>query len=177
MSPDDLPFNSMARSGISDLVTVLKLANQNTSALIKTIESGFASLADTEVGTVVSSTVLVGSAVSLTSGASKTITSVSLAPGEWDIFATIASSPAGTTTTSQIQAAIGDVDNTLPTPPNGGAYMSLTTALAAGVAFIGPVGYRALSLNTPTVYYLIANASFAVSTMSAYGYLAARRVK
>jgi hypothetical protein len=50
-------------------------------------------------------------------------------------------------------------------------------ALAAGVNMSVSVGPRRLSLAGTTTVYLSANITFAVNTMSVYGYIGARRVR
>jgi hypothetical protein len=128
------------------------------------------------VGEYISSTVLVGSAVSVTSAISKTITSISLTAGDWDVSANIVTNPAAGTTTSAVIASMSTVDNTLETAPNGG-FVRLQVPIAASTqAALGLPTIR-VSVASTTTIYLVASISFAVSTMSVFGFIGARRVR
>src|SRR5689334_2108352 len=107
------------------------------------------------LGEFVSSDVPVGSAVSLTTATTANVTSISLSAGDWDLWATVATNPAGTTTTSKIIGAISTTSATLPTAVNGGAYEQLNMAVAAGLGQIIPVGYMRLSLSATTTVFLV----------------------
>lgn len=127
------------------------------------------------VGEFISSTVLVGSAVALTSGVSANITSISLTAGDWDVWGNIVTNPAGTTTQSNTIGAISTTSATLPTPPNGGSGVTLPLAIAAGIAIQLPVGYTRVSVASTTSVFLVISSSFSTSTNSAYGFIGARR--
>lgn len=127
------------------------------------------------VGQVISSNVAVGSAVSLTNGTSANITSISLTPGDWDVWGTVATNPAGTTTQSFLQTSISTVSATIQTAPNGGGTSIFPYTIAAGNGAVVPVGTRQINVSTNTTVYLVVNSAFAVSTNSAYGFIAARR--
>lgn len=129
------------------------------------------------VGEFAESEILIGSAVSATSGAALNVTSISLTAGDWNVWGNVATSPAGGTTTSQFYGAINTTSATLPTAPGKGAYASIAASVAAGVGVLLPVGTRRLSLNATTTVYMVANATFAVSTMGIYGYIGARRMR
>lgn len=123
------------------------------------------------LGNEVDSSVAGGSAVALTSTVSANVTSVTLPAGNWLCYAEVVTSPAGSTTTSVIQADINTTSATLSTAPNDGAGISLPISLGAGVAAKVPVGQRIYRSATSQTVYLVANVTFAVSTLGAYGYL------
>jgi hypothetical protein len=131
------------------------------------------------IGEYVSSTVLVGAAVSLTSGASANITSISLTAGDWDVNATVAFSPNGTAAQTICQAGVSTTTGTLPTAPGGGAYIAVPVNLITGDGSCFPVGTTRLSLSSTTTVYLVANTTFTgvAATVGGYGFIGARRAR
>jgi hypothetical protein len=127
------------------------------------------------VGQVVSSNVAVGSAISLTSGTAANITSISLPAGDWDVWGTVATNPAGTTTQSFTQASISTVSATIQTSPNGGGTAIYPYTVAGGNPVTVPAGTRQINVSTTTTVYLVINSTFATSTNTAYGFIGARR--
>lgn len=115
--------------------------------------------------------------VSLVSATAKTLTSISLTAGDWDVWGEMVTNPAGGTTGTLIQGAINTVDNTMPSSPAGGAMLLMQYAIGAGAQQIFPVGRTRISIASTTTIYLIGRADFAVSTMTANGFIAARRVR
>lgn len=130
-----------------------------------------------DVGQYLSSEVLVGSAVSLVTATAKDITSLALTPGDWDVWGVIDMNPAGTTTMSSVEGWISSASNTAPTRPNKGALFHYQQSFGAGLAQDFPVTAGRFSITANTSVYLSVKASFAVSTLSAYGFLQARRVR
>lgn len=125
-----------------------------------------------QIGEIVEATVLVGSAVALTSGTSVDVTSISLTAGDWDVWGNVAFSLGGGTTITALVGWINSASATIPTNPNGGAY-----AHFGGDARTFPVGCRRISLASTTTIYLTVFAGFAVNTLSSFGYIGARRVR
>lgn len=129
------------------------------------------------IGEYVSSNVPIGSAVSLTTGVAKTVTSISLTAGDWDVGGTVGFSEGATTTCTQQIAGISTTNNTLPTSPGAGAYAQQGGTGVNGTGAVMPTGTTRISLAATTTVYLIAQASFAASTDAAYGFLWARRAR
>lgn len=125
-----------------------------------------------QIGEIVESTVLIGSAVALTTATSVNVTSISLTAGDWDVWGNVAFSLGGGTTITALVGWINSVSATIPTNPNGGAY-----AHFGGDARTFSVGCRRISLAATTTIYLTVYTTFAVSTLSSYGYIGARRVR
>lgn len=129
-----------------------------------------------QVGEYVTSAIAVGSAVSLATATSKTVTSISLTAGDWDVTGVVDFHPGALTTGSYFQGGVSITNNTL-----GGQdqYASAPMALAAGlgvdVGLVSPVSR--ISLSTTTTIYLTCQAGFSTSTMTAYGTIRARRVR
>lgn len=157
-------------------ITGASLKPTSTTGIVGTTTNDNAAAGS--VGEYISSTVAIGSAVSLVNATSKTITSISLTAGDWDVHGNIGFIAAGGTTIGAIAAAISATDNTLPTAPNGGSYNTIVATLAAGITTnVIPTGMTRISLASTTTYYLVANSSFSVSTMTAFGFIGARRVR
>jgi hypothetical protein len=113
------------------------------------------------------------SAVPLTTNTPVTIASISLLAGNWDIYGNVAFSAAGTTTSTKFTAAISQTNNTLPTGNVNEGVASLPVAFTAGLTPELPTGSIHLNLTAPASIYLVGSATFAVSTMSAYGIITA----
>lgn len=128
------------------------------------------------VGELISSSIPSGSAVGLTTATPTDITHVALTAGDWDVWGNIVFSPAGTTTISAISGWLSGTSATVPTLPNAGAYTSLALTFTTGAVQSIPAG--AMRVSVPSAgadVYLSCQASFGVSTMSAYGFIGARR--
>jgi hypothetical protein len=130
------------------------------------------------VGEFISSTLVVGSCTALTTGTAKTITSVSLTAGDWDVNGVAAYLPANTTTTTNLSGSISIVNNTLDTTTGNfiGQNTPATTYNGATQAqvSISPIRY---SLAATTTVYLIGFSNFATSTNCGFGTIRARRIR
>lgn len=135
------------------------------------------------VGQFRTATVAVGSAVALTTATSANVTSLSLIPGDWDCSAQVVHNAAATTSITLLQVGISVTSATLPTQAGGSGVGTDPLAIwrqAAGVpagALTTAVGPVRVSLTATTTIYLVANDTFTVSTMSAYGTLRCRRMR
>ena len=168
--PTSLPPNGAAGGDLGSTYpnpTVLQVHGVTTNS---SAAAGF-------VGEYISSTVLVGSAVALTTATPANVTSISLTAGDWDVTGTVAFNPAGTTTQTILTGAVSQTSATLPTIPGSGAYASLGLTFTVGVGSVLPLSTTRVSLAGTTTVYLVAQATFAVSTMGAFGFLGARRVR
>ncbi|SPA25862.1 conserved exported hypothetical protein [Cupriavidus taiwanensis] len=114
--------------------------------------------------------------VSLTSGTSATIAGVSLTAGDWEVSGVVTYVPAGGTTITGVAAGINTTANTMPAD-NTGAYNTLAATLTTGGAQAYGSPTVRVSLSATTSVYLIGRAFFGVSTMSANGFIRARRVR
>ena len=112
--------------------------------------------------------------VSLTTATNANVVSISLTAGDWDVWGAFNYSAAATTTTSSMQAGITSVSVGLPANPlsffSNGTFPTNTTQQHA-------VPQQRFSLSTTTTIYLVATATFATSTATAQGFIAARRVR
>lgn len=117
-----------------------------------------------------------GSATSLTNGVAKTITSVSLAAGDYDIEGVIVFVPDATTSNIAQYAGLNTTDNTLPTLGTAG-YTKASGGGVNGTTLAQCSGMKRFSLSGTTTVYLVARSDFLTSTMTAYGELRWRRVR
>ncbi len=123
-----------------------------------------------------------GSPVSLVNATAKTITSISLTAGDWDVWAEFRVTGGATTTLTIMSAGISTTNNALAaTPADGAAFAQVLTTAGTnwtpggtGVPAINLAPCRA-SIASTTTYYLIGSCNFATSTLSGYGKICARR--
>lgn len=129
-------------------------------------------------GQFISSEILAASAVSLTSGNTANVTSISLTAGDWDIWGVISTRPNGSgAVTTNFNAAINTTSATLPSLTIITPYAALTNNSATGNGTCNlTVGPGRVNITTTTTYYLVVNCSF-TSTLGAFGYLCARRIR
>jgi hypothetical protein len=132
-----------------------------------------------QIGEVISSQVLEGSAVALTTSVVANITSISLTPGDWDVRGHVSFVSAATTSVTRV---IGGISETTAARDVVGMNTETGSVFAAVVpgainAFKLPVGPTRKSLATTTTIYLVALGTFTVDTMSAYGSIVARRMR
>jgi hypothetical protein len=128
------------------------------------------------VGTIISSTVLTGAAVAVTTGTAADVTSISLTAGDWDVRGNICTVLAAGTVTSRVAGWVSTTSATPPTAPNAGAYTYLMVDPVANEPSYFFVGIQRISVSSPTTVYLTAQINFTVSTAAAFGYLEARRI-
>ena len=177
-TPSAAAFTTLSASGAaafttlsaSGLLTVSSTAGIAGTTLADSANAG-------SVGEYVTSTVLLGSAVALTTGVAINVTSISLTAGDWNVWGTVAFAPAGTTTVSAISGSISTTTGTMATVPGGGSSFTLATTLTTGAAQSHPVGMTRISVAATTTVFLVAQSSFAVSTNAAYGIINARRIR
>ena len=127
-----------------------------------------------------STTVASGSATSLSTGTAATVAgaTLSLQPGIWDITGIIDFQFAVNTSYTILQACIGTVDNTLSV--NQDEVFTWITPAAVPTNTVDmtfDIPEIRVTVRTATTFYLVAKATFTVSTLKAYGTICARRVR
>ena len=103
------------------------------------------------------------------------VAGVSITAGDWDVWGEVCFLPGATTSITQLAAGINTTTNVLPAA-NAGLIQSTYTAFvptAIPQCFVTPV--KRISIAASTTHYLVAQAAFTVSTMSAFGTIYARR--
>ena len=129
------------------------------------------------IGEVVSSTIAIGSATSLTTATGKTITSLTLSAGDWMVSGNIGFIAAAGTLPTVLTASISATNNTQATSPNSGAFAQIATAFTAASTNVLTLAPIRINISTSTTYYLVGTATFTVSTLTGYGALVARRFR
>jgi hypothetical protein len=142
------------------------------------------------VGEYIQSTIPTASAVSLTTATPANITSIALTSGDWDLECQVNFKPGATTSVTQSDVSMSLTSATLSTQPGGtvgiatigpDAVMAVNQAAAVPAAnyALAPTSVRVTvaQSNTTATVYLVAQATFTVSTMAAFGTIRARRVR
>jgi len=88
------------------------------------------------VGEFISSVVLVGTPVAMTTDVAINITTVSLTAGDWDVWGTLWLNPAAGTITTGIGVAVSQTTGTLPTTPAIGTSFTQIKGLATAATEI-----------------------------------------
>lgn len=142
------------------------------------------------VGEQLTSTVVAGSAVSLTTATAANVTSLVLTAGDWEVFGACDHTWTGTTATIEV-CGINTTTATQPTQPGGTAggvtvgteplvSQSLTFGTTVTGRFdqrVGPIRVQvAAGASSPTIF-LVATATFSAGTDAVFGTLRARRVR
>ena len=129
------------------------------------------------IGSYLSSSVASGSAVALTSTTAANVTSLTLTEGEWDVSGAVGFLPAGSTSITALAGGSSDTTATIST--TGDAFVKASAAVVPGavgqVIAIPTTRYVVAAGATATVY-LVARATFSVSTLGGFGKIQARRV-
>jgi hypothetical protein len=161
-------------------ITNPNFAGTATGLLISTILQGVTdgvSAGSGVVGQVIQSTIAVGSAVSLTTGTSATVTSISLPAGEWYVNGQVDYTAAATTSITILTQGISTTAATLGAQDTFSRSVSGAVIPTASNDIGLPIRGQLLSLTATTTVYLVANATFTLSTLSAYGTIEARRIR
>lgn len=132
------------------------------------------------VGEIISSVVSTSPGVSLTTSTTANVTSITLTPGDWDVSGNVFLVGASGTSMSNRGGALSLASATLPTGAATNEALSFNTITAIVVNAV-PQGVSLptvrVSVAVNTTYYLVAFASFTVSTAVAGGALIARRAR
>lgn len=135
------------------------------------------------IGEFVTATIPVGSAVVLGTGTPSNVTQISLTAGDWDISAQIDFNIGAITSITQLITAISLSTGALSTQAGGAGlgtdpiniYNTAAMVPTANISLdAGPVR---LSVSATTTVFLVASATFTVSTCGAFGTIRARRMR
>lgn len=129
------------------------------------------------IGDYVSSQVVQGSAVSLTSTTAANVTSITLNAGEWDVSGVVGFIPAASTSITAISASSSHTSGTVGgTAHNNSFTQAAVVPGAVAQTYPIPTARVLVPAGTTQVLYLVARATFTVSTLGAFGIIQARRV-
>lgn len=124
------------------------------------------------IGEFITATIASGSAVSLTTATTANVTSISLTAGDWDVSGVV-------DYTANVATVIQSMkQGTSATTATLGAQDTFSTLVLGASVTTDPANVAPtvrISLASTTTIYLVANASFTISTLSAYGTISARR--
>lgn len=147
-----------------------------TPNIVGTIAVGNASAGS--VGEYVSSVIASGSAVALTTNVGANMTSISLTAGDWDVWYIPNFIPGATTNITQLLASISTTSATSNTAGDSVSFTSYGSGgVVPGVNSGAPMLQKRINVSTTTTVFAVAQATFTVSTLGAWGSLQARRVR
>jgi hypothetical protein len=130
------------------------------------------------IGEVLENTLTSGSATSLSTGTAKDIITVSLTAGDWDVSVVAYFAPTATTSVTNYSASISSTANTQDTTPGRwGQWAGAAQVDSTGFVKSQAVGPYRISLSGTTTLRLVGLATFTASTLTAYGYIRARRAR
>lgn len=131
-----------------------------------------------KVGEYIESSILIGSAISLTTNVAANVTSISLTAGDWDVSGlTRIHSNSASTSFTQGLSSISLTSATIDPTYNANIFCAAVVP-GAGLNFAGistPVAR--ISVAATTTVYLVARAAFTGGTAQAYGIISARRAR
>lgn len=128
------------------------------------------------VGELLSSVIATGASVALATGVTSNITSITLTPGNWLVFGAVDFTFAATTSYTNL---IGGVSTTSATIGAQDSFFDFETPAAvptAGHDQTWTIPTTTFSVNVNTPVFLVAQATFTVSTLKAYGSIIAIRL-
>lgn len=128
-----------------------------------------------KVGEYVTAQLLRASATTLVSSTSKTITSISLTAGDWDVTGNIGILVGATTVTTQLLGSLSLTNNAFSS--FDAPVTSFPTIPANSTDLIMPIFPFRVSIASTTTVYLIGNVAFTSTAPTAYGTIQARRVR
>jgi hypothetical protein len=130
------------------------------------------------VGEYIESILATGSATALTSATAKTVTSITLSAGDWDLTGIVYFLTGASTNVTNTISSYSTSTNTLDTTAGRFAIHSDTGFVPGNLTGISETlpRYR-FNVSGSTTVYLIAYSTFTVSTNSAWGMISARRVR
>lgn len=129
-----------------------------------------------DIGEIKTASLAVGSATSLVTNTPKTVISLALTPGDWDVRGVMDFLPAASTSITMLSEGVSTVDNTFGADDTYSAnHMAAVVPTAIAQRRNAPV--RRINIAVATTIYLVANATFTVSTLTAFGTITARRVR
>lgn len=115
------------------------------------------------------------STTSLSTGTAKSICTLSLTAGDWDVWGTAAFVPGGATTISQLLVGISTSNGTFPGPTSSASFLQYSWTFTPGLNQYLPISACQIVIGSTTNVYMTVQASFGVSTLTGNGFIMARR--
>lgn len=158
-----VPSGTLTVTGLTTLTGGLKGTTTNNDATAL------------NVGEYVLASVVQGSATALTTATPKTVTSISLTAGDWDV--TGVGALTGASTGTEFDVAVGTTTNSFTGTVLGDTRCQTPTVSLTGADASLMIPAARFSLSGTTTVYLIVQETFTIGTPAAYGRLSARRVR
>jgi hypothetical protein len=156
----------------------LDLRKQGTSGVQLQGRSTNTNPAAGYIGEFMNSSVAFGSAIALTTGTAVTLTSLNLTAGDWNTWGGVAFIAGASTSIQDLRGALSLTNNTLPGVLSTSTSQSIagfSSLVAGAVTYSFPLQEGRFALASTTTVYVVVRATFSASTLSAYGFLSARR--
>lgn len=117
--------------------------------------------------------------VSLVTGTAKTVASMTLTAGDWDLSGVVAFIPAATTSVQGLISSISDTTNSRTTGLVVEGIRGFGSGQVLGATYSNtlPTHITRISLSGSQTVFLVATAEFTVSTMTCSGWMRARRIR
>lgn len=128
-----------------------------------------------KLGEYSTNTVTSGAAITITTAAPKSITSILLTAGDWDVTGVVDYVASGATT-SDFKTGTSQTNNTFGAQDSFVNLPLVATTLSDTVGHIAPLTRYSISSGTVSTY-LIAQANFSLGSATAYGTIRARRAR
>jgi hypothetical protein len=129
------------------------------------------------IGEFVSSSIVSGSAVTLTTATPANITSVSLTAGDWDCSAGAVRTFGATTSVTILKTSLNTTTAADGSLATGTMVQRSTPAQVPVTDFAQAIGPVRFSLSAASSMFLVADDTFTVSTNKGYGFLRCRRAR
>jgi hypothetical protein len=105
------------------------------------------------------------------------VTTLALTAGDWDVSGSVQFVPAAASKQTVAAAGVSLTSAALNPPPSGSFAIVQTNFAVGGAQQVLPTGQMRVNVAAPTTVYLVAQAVFTVSTMTACGTISARRMR
>ena len=102
---------------------------------------------------------------------------LSLTAGDWNVWGTVCFLPAATTSITQVGFGLSVTSATLPAAGSGLGQETHAALVPTAIPQCFSIMQQRVSIGATTPYYLVAAATFSISTITAFGTLYARRVR
>ena len=114
-----------------------------------------------------------GTSTDLVTATAKTVHTLTLPPGDWDVQGTVTYSLAAGTAVSYVQQGVSGIADTFDAT---NAYTAVSSAITNAGPTVCTTPVVRMNLTGTAVIHLVARAGFTTSTLNASGFLRARRV-
>lgn len=155
---------------VSTLVATSTITPSSTAGIVGTTTNDNANAGS--VGEYVTAT---GTAVPLSTTIPANITSISLTAGDWNVWGNVQFLPGVTTTQQGAQVSVSTTSATQSVAVGG--FGVSAAAIPAGLSQAVAAPMLRISISSTTTVFLVATGTFSVSTETAQGFIAARRIR